>query len=62
MDRVTKQRLSIAAELAAVHYPGAVGALGRQELLSWMVFGRYLGSALIMRVADQVIAEPDAQR
>lgn len=58
MDSETKHRLFTAAELARLHYPGAVGELLHQELLSWMVFGHHLGSTLIMRVADQVITAP----
>jgi len=38
-------------------YPGAVGELLSQELLSWMVFGHQLGSDLIMRVADDLLGE-----
>jgi len=42
-------------------YPGAVGELLSQELLSWMVFGHQLGSDLIMRVADDLLGEePEA--
>lgn len=55
MDSDTKHRLLAAAELAQRHYPGAVGELLHQELLSWMVCGRHLGSTLIMRVAGQII-------
>ena len=38
-------------------YPGAIGELLSQELLSWMVFGHLLGSDLIMRVADDLLVE-----
>lgn len=57
MDVATRQRLLGAADLAFQRYPGAVGELLRQELLSWMVFGFHLGSTLVMRVADQMLAE-----
>lgn len=57
MDPDTKQWLSAAARRATQCYPGAVGELLSQELLSWMVFGHQLGSDLIMRVADDLLVE-----
>jgi hypothetical protein len=57
MDTNTKERLSAAARRATQRYPGAVGELVSQELLSWMVFGHLLGSDLIMRVADDLLVE-----
>ncbi|NMO93055.1 hypothetical protein [Actinomycetospora sp. TBRC 11914] len=57
MDSPTKAFLLGAARAAEARYPGAVGELLSQELLSWMVFGHLLGSDLIMRVAAEVLAE-----
>lgn len=57
MDRDTKEWLFAAARQATQRYPGAVGELLSQELLSWMVFGHQLGSDLIMRVADDLLVE-----
>jgi hypothetical protein len=56
MDSCTKERIHAAARTAELRYPGAVGELLSQELLSWMVFGHQLGSGLIMRVAAEVLA------
>jgi hypothetical protein len=57
MDLSTKEWIHDAARAAKQRYPGAVGELLRQELLSWMVFGHQLGSDLIMRVAAEVLAD-----
>jgi hypothetical protein len=57
MDSPTKQFLLRAGQTARLRYPGAVGELLSQELFSWLVFGHQLGSDLIMRVADEVLAE-----
>ena len=57
MDTDTKERLFAAARRATNCYPGAVGELLSQEVLSWMVFGHQLGSDLIMRVADDLLGE-----
>jgi hypothetical protein len=57
MDTNTKERLYAAARRATQRYPGAVGELLSQELLSWMVFGHQLGSDLIMRVAEDLLVE-----
>lgn len=57
MDSETKEWLLAAARRAERRYPGAVGELLSQELLSWMVFGHQLGSDLIMRVADDLLLE-----
>jgi hypothetical protein len=57
MDQCTKERIHQAARTAGLRYPGAVGELLSQELLSWMVFGHQLGSDLIMRVAAEVLAD-----
>ncbi len=55
MDLDTREWLLAAAKRAKVRYPGAIGELLSQELLSWMVFGHQLGSDLIMRVADDLL-------
>ena len=57
MDTNTKERLCAAARRATQRYPGAVGELLSQELLSWMVFGHQLGSDLIMRLADDLLVD-----
>jgi hypothetical protein len=56
----TRQRLLRAADSAARRYPGPVGELLRQELMSWMVFGLHLGNSLIMRVTDDLLSEESA--
>ncbi len=58
MDPEVKQRLRTAAAEARRRYPGAVGELLSQELLSWMVFGHLIGSTLILRVADDLTDAP----
>lgn len=60
IDSATKQRMSAAAKRARIRYPGAVGELLSQELLSWMVFGHPLGSSLIMRVVDEILLDEPA--
>lgn len=57
MDAETKEWLFAAARRATHRYPGPVGELLSQELLSWMVFGYQLGSDLIMRVADDLLLD-----
>lgn len=57
VDMATKERLRAAATRATQLHPGPVGELLNQELLSWMVFGHRLGSALIMRVTDELLIE-----
>jgi hypothetical protein len=57
MDTDTKERLFAAARRATNRYPGAIGELLSQELLSWMVFGHQLGSDLIMRVVHDLLGE-----
>jgi hypothetical protein len=57
MDLSTKEWIHEAARAAKLRYPGAVGELLRQELLSWIVFGHQLGSGLIMRVAAEILAD-----
>jgi hypothetical protein len=57
MHSSTKDRLHEAARTARLRYPGAVGELLNQELLSWMVFGHQLGSDLIMRVAAELLTD-----
>ncbi|MFC4948654.1 hypothetical protein [Pseudonocardia sp. GCM10023141] len=59
MSLETKERLRAAARLAPRRYPGAVGELLSQELLSWMVFGHQLGCDLIMRVADALLVDEE---
>ena len=49
--------LFAAARRATNRYPGAIGELLSQELLSWMVFGHQLGSDLIMRLADDLLVD-----
>jgi hypothetical protein len=61
MDSETKEWLLAAARRAELRFPGAVGELLSQELLSWMVFGHQLGSNLIMRVADDLLLEEPRQ-
>jgi hypothetical protein len=58
MDLACKERLREAAERADRVYPGPVGELLRRELLACMVFGRRMGSRLVMCVADVVIGTP----
>jgi len=60
MDSDTKQWLYAAARRATQRYPGPIGELLGQELLSWMVFGHQLGSDLIMRVASELLVEDPA--
>ena len=57
MPSSTKDRLHEAARAATLRYPGAVGELLHQELLSWMVFGHQLGSGLIMRLAAELLTD-----
>lgn len=57
MTSSTKDCIHEAARTAKLRYPGAVGELLSQELLSWMVFGHQLGSDLIMRVAAEVLED-----
>jgi len=57
MNSDTKQWLFAAARRATQRYPGPVGELLSQELLSWMVFGHQLGSDLIMRLADDLLVD-----
>jgi hypothetical protein len=57
MDSETKEWLLAAARCAELRYPGAIGELLSQELLSWMVFGHQLGSDLIMRVVDDLLVK-----
>jgi hypothetical protein len=57
MDAETKEWLFAAARRATHRYPGPVGELLSQELLSWMVFGYQLGSDLIMRVVDDLLLD-----
>ena len=54
MELPTKEALLEAAERARLLYPGPVGELLRQELVSWLQFGHLLGSALIFRVVDEL--------
>lgn len=62
MNSATKQRLHAAADRAKHIYPGAVGELLNQELLSWMIFGHLLGSDLILRLADDILGAPEQIR
>ena len=59
MELPTKEVLLDAARRAQLLYPGPVGELLHQELVSWMQFGHLLGSALIVRIADELIHAPD---
>lgn len=59
MDHHEKMRLRAAAFRATRLYPGPVGELVSRELLTWEEFGYRLGgSALVMRLVDQVLKTP----
>jgi hypothetical protein len=59
MDHHEKMRLRAAAFRATRLYPGPVGELVSRELLTWEEFGYRLGgSALVMRLVDQVLQSP----
>jgi len=59
MDHHEKMRLRAAAFRATRLYPGPVGELVSRELLTWEEFGYRLGgSALVMRLVDQVLKSP----
>jgi hypothetical protein len=59
MDHPEKMRLRAAAFRATRLYPGPVGELVSRELLIWEEFGYRLGgSALVMRLVDQVLKTP----
>lgn len=63
MGPATKDRILRAADRAPSVYPGPVGELLRQELRSWLVFGRFLGSDLIVRAAgEDRFPEPAAEQ
>ena len=56
MDHYEKMRLRAAAFRASKVYPGPVGELLSQEILTWEEFGYRLGGAqLIMRVVDHIL-------
>lgn len=57
MSSSTKGRVLSAANRAHAVYPGPVGELLAQELRSWLIFGRFLGSDLIMRIVDGILDE-----
>ncbi len=59
MELPSKEVLLDAARRAQLVYPGPVGELLHQELVSWLQFGHLLGSSLIFRVADELIQTPD---
>lgn len=59
MELPSKEVLLDAARRAQLLYPGPVGELLHQELVSWLQFGHLLGSSLIFRVADELIQTPD---
>ena len=59
MELSTKEVLLVAARRAQLLYPGPVGELLRQELVSWLQFGHLLGSALIFRVAEELVHAPN---
>jgi len=61
MELPSKEILLDAAERARLRYPGPVGELLHQELVSWLQFGHFLGSTLIFRVAEELIADPAAR-
>lgn len=54
-----KEELLDAAGRARRLYPGPVGELLHQELLSWLQFGHMLGSDLILRVAEELNTTPE---
>jgi hypothetical protein len=58
MELPSKEVLLDAARRAQLLYPGPVGELLHQELVSWLQFGHLLGSALIFRIADELIHTP----
>ena len=63
MDHHEKMRLRAAAFRATRLYPGPVGELVSRELLTWEEFGYRLGgSALVMRLVDQVLKSPMENR
>jgi hypothetical protein len=63
MDHHEKMRLRAAAFRATRLYPGPVGELVSRELLTWEEFGYRLGgSALVMRLVDQVLQSPMESR
>jgi hypothetical protein len=59
MELPAKEALLDAAGRARLLYPGPVGELLHQELVSWLQFGHLLGSALIFRVVDELNQAPD---
>jgi hypothetical protein len=58
MELPTREVLLEAARRAQLLYPGPVGDLLQQELISWLQFGHLLGSALILRVAHELVRGP----
>lgn len=61
MELPTKEVLLEAARRAQLLYPGPVGELLHQELVSWLQFGHLLGSTLIFRVANELVRGGGAQ-
>ena len=58
MSSSCKEDLLAAARRARDLYPGAVGELLYQEIVSWLQFGYMLGSDLIFRVAEELNTPP----
>jgi hypothetical protein len=58
MELPSRELLLDAARRARLLYPGPVGEMLHQELVSWLQFGHLLGSALIFKVADELIHTP----
>ncbi len=58
MELSAKEVLLLASRRAQLLYPGPVGELLHQELVSWLQFGHLLGSALIFRVAEELVQAP----
>jgi hypothetical protein len=61
IDHGSRTRLRAAAFRASLVYPGPVGELIAQELLSWDEFGHRLGGTrMIMALVEHVLRTPAA--
>jgi hypothetical protein len=61
IDHRSRTRLRAAAFRARLVYPGPVGELITQELLSWDEFGHRLGgNRMIMTLVEHVLRTPAA--
>jgi hypothetical protein len=62
IDHRSRTRLRVAAFRASLVYPGPVGELIAQELLSWDEFGHRLGgNRMIMTLVEHVLWTPPAR-